>query len=149
MNDLRVQIAARALVVVEEKILLVSNDRSYWYLPGGRITPGEDLKSCLKREVMEETGLEVEPHDLWQLTEFLDKDGRIHEGVPTHKIECIFRATLLNGELDPDWVDKDQSVEFSQFFSLEEARKIKTFPEFIREGSWLNQNPSIVYRDIL
>ena len=144
MSMLKVQVAARALLVVEEKILLVSDDRSYWYLPGGRIDPGEDLRTCLKREVMEETGLEVEPHDLWQLTEFLDEEARIHEE-PTHKIECIFRCSLLRGQLDPDWVDKDRSVEQSAFFSLKEVLKVKAFPDFIHEGTWLQQTPPFIY----
>ncbi|MFT4553927.1 MAG: 8-oxo-dGTP diphosphatase [Chlamydiales bacterium] len=147
MIPLRLQVAARALIIVEKKILLVSNDKSYWYLPGGRLALGEDLKTCLKREVMEETGLEVEPHDLWQLTEFLDLDGRIHDE-PTHKVECIFRASLLNGELDPNWIDEDLSVNHSQFFSLEEVQKIKAFPNFIHEGTWLKQSPPFIYRDM-
>lgn len=31
-----------------------------WGLPGGGLTPGESLEECLKREIREETGLEVE-----------------------------------------------------------------------------------------
>ncbi|MDY6777366.1 MAG: NUDIX domain-containing protein [Candidatus Nanohaloarchaea archaeon] len=31
-----------------------------WVVPGGHIEPGEDPKTCLKREIQEETGITVE-----------------------------------------------------------------------------------------
>lgn len=35
-----------------------------WYLPAGRIEPGENILEAVKREVLEETGLEMEPTTL-------------------------------------------------------------------------------------
>ncbi|KAJ8890051.1 hypothetical protein PR048_009557 [Dryococelus australis] len=35
-----------------------------WYLPAGRMEPGEDIEEAVKREVLEETGLEMEPTTL-------------------------------------------------------------------------------------
>jgi mutator protein MutT len=32
-----------------------------WHLPGGRLKSGETFETCLKREMMEEAGIEVEP----------------------------------------------------------------------------------------
>lgn len=32
-----------------------------WSLPGGRLEPGETMVGCCHREVLEETGIEVEP----------------------------------------------------------------------------------------
>lgn len=47
------------------QVLLVRhNYPSYWYntwiLPGGMLQPGETLKECARREIREETGLDVE-----------------------------------------------------------------------------------------
>jgi 8-oxo-dGTP diphosphatase len=33
----------------------------HWEFPGGKLEPGENLDSALKREFLEETGLKVEP----------------------------------------------------------------------------------------
>ena len=53
--------AARAIIRdKEDKILLICRrDNGVWDLPAGRIELGESITDCLKREVREETGLEV------------------------------------------------------------------------------------------
>ncbi|KAK2179502.1 hypothetical protein NP493_484g01017 [Ridgeia piscesae] len=38
--------------------------RGKWYLPAGRVEPNETLEEAVKREVLEETGLEFEPTSL-------------------------------------------------------------------------------------
>jgi ADP-ribose pyrophosphatase YjhB (NUDIX family) len=53
-----------ALVVENGRILLVERGREplkgYWSLPGGVVEAGERLEYATRREVLEETGLEVE-----------------------------------------------------------------------------------------
>lgn len=53
--------SAYAVLRWENKVLLVTNHRSgRFYLPGGGIEPGERIAEGLRREVKEETGLEIE-----------------------------------------------------------------------------------------
>lgn len=57
----------------EGKVLLVYNrgqSRSHWSLPKGSCEEGESLAETLKREVKEETGLNVELTDLAFVTEW-------------------------------------------------------------------------------
>uniref|UniRef100_A0A8B9NJU4 Nudix hydrolase 18 n=1 Tax=Accipiter nisus TaxID=211598 RepID=A0A8B9NJU4_9AVES len=57
----------------EDKVLLVQEAkpecRGRWYLPAGRMEPGESIVAAMRREVKEETGLECEPLTLLALEE--------------------------------------------------------------------------------
>lgn len=65
--ETRLFVATKGFVRNNGKILIVRESSAYqdgtraeeYDLPGGRITPGEDLKAALAREVLEETGLRV------------------------------------------------------------------------------------------
>lgn len=47
------------LINSEGRVLLLKNERNYWELPGGRIEAGEQPEETVKREIAEETGMEV------------------------------------------------------------------------------------------
>lgn len=57
--------ACDMILIENGKILLIRRGREpfkgEWALPGGRIEDNETAEQCLKREMKEETGLEVEP----------------------------------------------------------------------------------------
>jgi 8-oxo-dGTP diphosphatase len=71
-----------ALIFEGSNILLVerANDplRGYWSLPGGVVEAGETLDAGIRREVLEETGLDVEPLSVFEIFERImpDADGR-------------------------------------------------------------------------
>ena len=54
-------VSVAALVTNDEgKILLVKSPWRGWEYPGGLIEPGESFEAALKREVREESGVEIE-----------------------------------------------------------------------------------------
>ena len=54
-------VAAAGVVINENKeILLVKDNRSGWVFPGGIVESGENVIDAVKREIMEETGIEAE-----------------------------------------------------------------------------------------
>lgn len=53
-------ISIKGVLIHDGCVLLLLNERGEWDLPGGRPDPGEDHRATLKREVREESGLEVE-----------------------------------------------------------------------------------------
>jgi 8-oxo-dGTP diphosphatase len=52
-------LSIKGVVIHDDRVLLLLNERDEWDLPGGRPDPGEGHPAALKREVREETGLKV------------------------------------------------------------------------------------------
>jgi 8-oxo-dGTP diphosphatase len=69
------RIAVGAVVVADESLLMVRRGgdpgKGLWSLPGGRVEHGEYISDALKREVKEETGVDVEPGELLGIFEVL------------------------------------------------------------------------------
>ncbi len=67
-----------ALIIDAGRILLVERGheplQGYWSLPGGAVDTGELLEAALRREVREETGLEVEILSLVEIYERIMRD---------------------------------------------------------------------------
>lgn len=87
----------------ENNDILVLNLDGEYRLPGGLIKAGEDPKEAAAREVSEETGFEVEIHNIL--------DIRTHE---SGGFTVFFEAEVIQGEKngswegDPDFVKKPE-----------------------------------------
>jgi 8-oxo-dGTP pyrophosphatase MutT (NUDIX family) len=53
------QVSIKGVVLREDKVLLLRNERDEWELPGGRLELDETPKECVAREIAEETGWQV------------------------------------------------------------------------------------------
>lgn len=129
----------RGLVVRDREILLVSDDGSYWYTPGGRIEHGEDAGEALVRELHEETGL------LCRIAGFSHVEQFIKPSKGLHHINLFFYLEPEEGQTlqilaHPD--DPDGPVTQARFFTLEELSEITVFPVHLREGWWLEKSPN-------
>jgi 8-oxo-dGTP diphosphatase len=127
--------AARACVVHDNKLLLVSSDGSFWHLPGGHMEPKESLSACAVREVYEETGYRITLGELLYVSEFYDKHW------DSHKVEATFKASVAEAPAHTHWNDlgEDQSVTMQRWFSLEELQaRNDILPRFLSEGKWLS-----------
>ena len=96
-SDENVVLAASAVVTDRAgRVLLVKRgkepQKGRWSVPGGSVEPGETLEEAAAREVLEETGLQVNiGAELWILTTPTG-DGRLYE---IHD----FAATVVGGVL--------------------------------------------------
>lgn len=58
-----------AIVTDDESRILRIHEHGRWQPPGGEVEDGESHEQALRREVEEETGIQVEPRDLVAVTE--------------------------------------------------------------------------------
>lgn len=133
-----VRILARVVTYnhAENKILLVKNKGGdFWYAPGGGWEQDkENILECAKREVKEETGVDVEILRLLYLQEF-------HPTPETVCFETFWFAkpvgdTNIN-ELHID-IDPNGAVGTAQWFSRSELQNVKVFPERLKNTFWEN-----------
>jgi len=113
--------AASAIVKNSEgKILLHRrSDSDAWSLPGGAMEIGESISETVKREVKEETGLEVEPEyvtgiysDPKHIIEY--SDGEIRQ-----EFSLCFACQIVKGDLRVS----EESLELA-FFSPQEIERL-------------------------
>ena len=52
--------AARVVTNSKDEVLMVKTHNSGWVFPGGQVEVGENVIDAVKREIMEEAGIEVE-----------------------------------------------------------------------------------------
>jgi ADP-ribose pyrophosphatase YjhB (NUDIX family) len=61
----------------EEQVVLIQeakdHSRGQWFLPAGKIKEGESILEGLKRETLEEAGIEIEPQKLMKVEHILNR----------------------------------------------------------------------------
>ena len=100
------QLAVSAAIFRDDKILLVRRARSpakgFYTLPGGRVEFGESLHTALRREVDEETCLNIEIIGLagWREALPAASGGGGHYLIMSFAARWIANEVVLNDELD-------------------------------------------------
>lgn len=113
-----------------------------WYLPGGKINIGENIKTGAIRETLEESGLIVELTSLFNL--------KYYEG-PDDKMEFYFTAKVTGGTL------KDTANKHSlqaNWFTLQEIKflnlrddALQLIESFSNKISTLPENKFTIFSD--
>jgi ADP-ribose pyrophosphatase YjhB (NUDIX family) len=107
-------LGAAAVVVHDGRVLLIRRgqapDAGEWSIPGGAVDLGESVDAALRREVREETGLEIAVGAFLEIYERVERDA--DGGVRFHFVVLDYAAALVGGTLqagddavDAAWVD--------------------------------------------
>jgi 8-oxo-dGTP diphosphatase len=106
-----------AIILDGDRILMAQRGKEplkgWWSLPGGALETGELLADAVRREVREETGLEIEPVELFQIFERIIPDG---EGKPEyHYVLIDYLCRVTGGTLQAgddvcrvEWVSRKE-----------------------------------------
>ncbi len=111
-----------AIILDRNKVLLVERGREplkgYWSLPGGVLETGERLEEGIRREVREETGLEIKGLELVEIFEriMLDRSGRAEY----HYVLIDYLCRPAGGKLAPS--DEVSRVEWVTRQALQRYR---------------------------
>ncbi|MBL9046369.1 MAG: NUDIX hydrolase [Tabrizicola sp.] len=139
MAKFKPRLAARALILQEDRLLLVNAypgaHLGLWCAPGGGCEAGQSLPENLAREVMEETGLTIAVGPPVLVNEFHDPKTGFHQ------VDLFFRCQLVAGDLDATWADPEGVVTDRRFFSRTElaAGHISFKPDSLPDAAWGTQ----------
>jgi ADP-ribose pyrophosphatase YjhB (NUDIX family) len=90
-----------ALIFQRDRILMAQRGKEplkgWWSLPGGALEIGESLADGVRREVREETGLDIRPLGVLEIFERIMRDA---SGVPEyHYVLIDYVCRIVGGEL--------------------------------------------------
>lgn len=96
----------------KDEILLINSPRRGWEYPGGMVEPGETFQEALKREIKEETGVDV------IITGFIGICKNVEKDVVNIDFTCKYIGGELatsNESLEVRWVNKQNALEIVTF----------------------------------
>lgn len=119
-----VRVRACGVLIENDQILMVKHvglgSKGYlWIPPGGGVENGSSIEDTIKKEFVEETGLEVTIETFLFVNEFIDKS--------LHAIEFFYKVRRKGGQLtkgyDPEVSDEEQIIEEVKFLDINELKK--------------------------
>lgn len=118
-----------AFIRKNDKILLLKHSYHYhWSLPGGFLKKKEDAYTAIKREIKEETGLDIKVNDIL----------KIHYGSKKPILDIIVDCQLVGGKIKVD----EKEIKSAKFFPINELPLndiLNIHREYIKE---YKSNPS-------
>ena len=138
-----VELAVLCLLTDGNKILLQNRVKQDWHgyaLPGGHVEPGESFVDAVKREMKEETGLDVLSPKLVGVKQFPITNGRY--------VVLLFKADSFQGSLvsseegKMEWIDRDQLTmigtvdDFAELLTVMESAELSEFQYIVEGDCW-------------
>ena len=98
----RVATKVRGIVINKDGKALVAKYAGLYMLPGGSIEEGEDTKEALKREIEEESGIEIDSNDAAPFLKIESYDRDYYDRKSQRKINRLTQTTFYYIKTDQD-----------------------------------------------
>ena len=138
-------VCVSGLVINDENELLMVNSNNYgWVFPGGQVEQGENLVDALKREFIEETGIEVQVGEIFCISSNTKKNTGYNgvKEIPT-KVIFDFICKSKGGTLHSSIENSETSyINVCKVLNLIKSPAIKE-----RFNAYLNYNGRPIYLD--
>lgn len=141
----RKKIRIRVAVVLRQgdQVLLVRHHKQgmkYWLLPGGGLEIGETIEECARRELKEETQLDIDVGDFLFMNESIPPDHH------RHVVNLYYEGKIIGGELK---MGNDEALYEVGFVDIEQIPELTFFPNVKAELlQWLKSPDSIQRRSL-
>lgn len=152
MRKIKRKIASALIFSKDHKILMGKKDPAKggvysdcWHIPGGGIDDGEIIEQALKREVFEETGIDISPYQIKSIP--LIGSGLAQKTLKTgEKVMCQMEFNRFEIKIHDKKSNEikitptDDLIEI-KWFSAEELLNIKHIPgglEFLKNSGYIN-----------
>lgn len=125
-----VELTVLCLIQDGTRLLLQNRIKEDWKgytFPGGHVEPGESFVDAVKREMKEETGLDILNPKLVGIKQFPIENGRY--------IVLLFKATEFRGDVvsseegEMEWVEKDMLSEVNVVEDFHDLMKVLDNPD--------------------
>lgn len=137
----------------EGKILMIKNPDRGWEIPGGQVEVGETLTDALKREIKEESGIDIEIGNLTAVHSNIGI-GVQYDGVSPIPTIVSFeftgkavagKLTVSEESLEVCWADKEKVLDIiDEDFTRDKVRCMLNFNGRVTYGIF-SRNPYILY----
>lgn len=125
-----VELTVLCLIQDGDRVLLQNRAKKDWKgytLPGGHVEPGESFVDAVKREMKEETGLDIINPRLTGIKQFPIEDGRY--------IVLLFKTEQFSGEVvsseegKMEWVSRNRLSEIEAVDDLDDLLRVIDDPD--------------------
>lgn len=138
------RLAVRSVLMHQNRLLLVNAWRdkaNLWCAPGGGVDRHASLPDNLRREIHEETGLDVSVGEVCLVNEFND------EARDFHQVDIYFRCSLRGGALSDEWQDPEGVVSHRRWVTRAEMADLQVKPDSLAHVAW--DAPAGTFYDLL
>ena len=128
--------SAKAIIIQDGQLLTIKyiDAEGDWFsLPGGGQEPGETLVQTLKRECLEELGLEVEVGPMRYIREYIGKNHEFADhDFETHQVEHIFICHAGKDLPEYQGTDPDPGQVGTAWLPVADLTSYRLYPKTLR-----------------
>lgn len=122
--DKNILVKVRGVIISDNKLLIVKHKQSqFMALPGGHLEYGEDVLTCLKRELVEELGVMPEIGRLLYINTFIENKNN------TEYIEFFFEIKNGNDYLNIEGLERTHAHELAKIIWISPSDNINILPK--------------------
>ncbi len=135
-----IMVGAAALILDQQErlLLLRRTDNESWGIPGGAMEPGESLVDTVKRETLEETGLQLEEMTFFDIFSGPDQHYIYPNGDEVYNVVAVYLSRNISGAFMLNPAEHSEAQYFDK-----NSLPIKISPPIIPVIEKLIQNGSV------